>query len=141
MAMWEVFTGRRPFDHRSLDVIILRDIINQFRHPRPRGAVEALGLSDEVWGLMAQIWNQDPTQRPTMQEIANFLTDLQYDTPIQSQQGSAHRLESNRAAYSSSVLSGSDAQSIFSISSSAGSFQTTLTSPSTSDHHSRQDPS
>ncbi|KAG8941771.1 hypothetical protein FRC04_004088 [Tulasnella sp. 424] len=76
MAAYELFTGRRPYDHRPMDVHVIQDIDKQFRHPRPRGTVENRGLSDEVWDMMSRCWSQDPVRRPKMHEVASFFGRL-----------------------------------------------------------------
>ncbi|KAG9038406.1 hypothetical protein FS837_001249 [Tulasnella sp. UAMH 9824] len=76
IATFELFTGRRPYDHRAMDVHVLQDIEKQFRHPRPRGTVENRGLSDEVWDMMCRCWSQDPAKRPRMSEVALFFGKL-----------------------------------------------------------------
>lgn len=76
MAAFELFTGRRPYDHRPMDVHVIQDIEKQFRHPRPRGTVENRGLSDEVWDMMCRCWQQDPVRRPKMSEVALFFARL-----------------------------------------------------------------
>ncbi|KAG9001820.1 hypothetical protein FRB90_011537, partial [Tulasnella sp. 427] len=76
IAAYELFTGRRPYDHRTIDVHVIQDIEKQFRHPRPRGTVESRGLSDEVWNMMCQCWQQDPARRPKMHDVAAFFGKL-----------------------------------------------------------------
>ncbi|KAG9029058.1 hypothetical protein FS837_003666 [Tulasnella sp. UAMH 9824] len=85
MATFELFTGRRPYDHCAADVHVIQAIDKQFRHPRPRGIVEDKGLSDEVWDMMCRCWEQDPVGRPEMSEVAAFFGGRAVHTRLVSQ--------------------------------------------------------
>ncbi|KIO33994.1 hypothetical protein M407DRAFT_227190, partial [Tulasnella calospora MUT 4182] len=61
--VWEIMTGRLPYEGASADYVIIRQI---FESPIPQ-VDGASRLSDclQVWELMTRCWNVDPLQRPT----------------------------------------------------------------------------
>ena len=67
----KVFTGRPPFNEFATPVITSK-IIDGERPPRP----EAQELTDSVWDMMVQCWDQDPARRPTMTEVIGLMREL-----------------------------------------------------------------
>ncbi|KIO23546.1 hypothetical protein M407DRAFT_50686, partial [Tulasnella calospora MUT 4182] len=61
--VWEIMTGKLPYEGASADYVIIRQV---FESPRPQVDGE-LRLSDclQVWELMTRCWEMDPLQRPT----------------------------------------------------------------------------
>lgn len=63
----EVFTGKIPFEEQKNEAVVLR--ISQGGRPEiPKNAGE-VGLTDEIWSLLGDCWNQNPKKRPTMEEV------------------------------------------------------------------------
>lgn len=73
MTLLEVYTGRPPFSSGRVsfhnDAQILMVILSGKRPERP----ETRALTDDLWELIQQCWNEDPLVRPTSLEIANHL--------------------------------------------------------------------
>jgi serine/threonine protein kinase len=70
----ELFTGRRPFEEsRCLKVIRL--ILNGHRPGLP-GNAEGVELTPPVWELLQSCWDQDPAQRPTMDDVVRLCEAL-----------------------------------------------------------------
>lgn len=72
--MFQIFTGRVPFDNFRNDAAVMLKIIKGLRPTQP---VEAalLGLSDEVWTWMTKAWMEDPSQRPSLAELSEATGD------------------------------------------------------------------
>ncbi|KAG8948558.1 hypothetical protein FRC03_000681 [Tulasnella sp. 419] len=76
MVSYEVFTLEKPYSHCALDVQVIDDIEQGFRHKRPRGTAETQGLTNAVWRLTEDCWEQDPLDRPGMSYVAARLKTL-----------------------------------------------------------------
>ncbi|KAG8897712.1 hypothetical protein FRB99_007976, partial [Tulasnella sp. 403] len=77
MVALELFTGKRPYDHRTNEAQVMQDIMREFRHPRPQSCAD---LTDELWGLITQCWKQNCNERPRMQEVVRVLTTIRDGT-------------------------------------------------------------
>ncbi|TFK51543.1 kinase-like protein [Heliocybe sulcata] len=77
MTVLEILTHERPFsDIRSIRTV-MRKVIDGDRPQRPydRRIVQR-GLDDDVWGLLERCWKQDPSQRPAIQEVVDYMLSL-----------------------------------------------------------------
>jgi len=71
--MMKVFSGEVPFHlHNNQRVISM--VIAGERPSRPAVSPE-FGLSDKLWGMMENCWDQQPAKRPTMTDVCVSLTD------------------------------------------------------------------
>jgi len=69
MLAVEVFTGKLPFGEQRSEAVVLR--ISQGGRPEMPEAAQAVavGLTGEIWKLLESCWQQNPEERPTMEEI------------------------------------------------------------------------
>ncbi|KAH3767007.1 serine/threonine protein kinase [Pelomyxa schiedti] len=65
IVMWEMMTGKIPFNDRS-DADLIPDIIQGLRPPLPAAIPQSYVRYAE---LMEECWNNDPAARPTFEEI------------------------------------------------------------------------
>jgi len=63
----EVFTGKVPFEEQRNEAVVLR-IMRGGRPAMPANA-QAVGLTGEMWKLLESCWQQNPKNRPTMDEV------------------------------------------------------------------------
>ncbi|KAG8944994.1 hypothetical protein FRC03_001834, partial [Tulasnella sp. 419] len=82
IVSYEFFSLEKPYAHRALDVQVIKDIEQGFRHRRPRGTAETQGLTDAIWRLIEDCWNQDPLDRPAMSHVASRLQTLNMNRAI-----------------------------------------------------------
>ncbi|KIO27683.1 hypothetical protein M407DRAFT_23112 [Tulasnella calospora MUT 4182] len=77
--VWEIMTGKLPYEDTSVDFVIMRQI---FESPLPQVDGQSR-LSDclQVWELMTRCWNGDPLQRPTARMCRTAVTYLPRCTP------------------------------------------------------------
>jgi serine/threonine protein kinase len=73
MLAIEVFTGTLPFVECDSEEVIRR-ILEGTRPELPRNAGD-VGLTTERWQLLQRCWDQDPANRPTMEEVARIWED------------------------------------------------------------------
>lgn len=64
----QVFTGAIPFSN-SLPAVAALAIMGGERPPRPTH----LALTDRLWSLLQQCWDQDPRLRPNISEVLRIL--------------------------------------------------------------------
>lgn len=63
----DVFTGEIPFEEQKNKAVVLR--IPRGSGPEiPRNA-QGVGLTSEMWRLLENCWQQNPSKRPTMEEV------------------------------------------------------------------------
>ena len=67
MLSVEVFTGKKPFDDRKNEAVVV-SILRGTRPEMPKDA-QAVGLTGEMWNLLESCWQKDPEKRPTMEEV------------------------------------------------------------------------
>ncbi|KAH9832997.1 kinase-like domain-containing protein, partial [Rhodofomes roseus] len=72
MVMWELFTGRFPYDESRMDAQVLHKVLMGKRPLRPADAT-SLGLSTEVWEIMEKCWREDRRKRPRIHFILQDL--------------------------------------------------------------------
>ncbi|KAF9784386.1 kinase-like domain-containing protein [Thelephora terrestris] len=68
MVILEVLSGRAPYN-QFRDVIVIRMITGGKRPERP----ERPWFTDDLWRTLEQCWSPQPTDRPTIQSILEFL--------------------------------------------------------------------
>ena len=68
-------TGEHPFPHikRTPEVLIRVQQGDRPRRPTDPEIV-ARGLDDNLWVLLEQCWEEDPTVRPKIEEVLSRLT-------------------------------------------------------------------
>ncbi|KAK7019397.1 hypothetical protein VNI00_018086 [Paramarasmius palmivorus] len=66
---YEIITGLVPFHDLSKEAAVLLAILQGKRPSRPLDGV----VPDELWSLMNDCWNSDPTSRPTAEDILRRL--------------------------------------------------------------------
>lgn len=56
---------------------VIRDVLNNQRPNRPttEGGCSQW-MSDELWKLLSHMWSEDPTERPSMQQVHATLLNL-----------------------------------------------------------------
>lgn len=64
----EVFTGKIPFEEQKYGAVALR--ISRGGEPEVPRSAQGVGLTSEMWGLLENCWQQNPSKRPTMEEVA-----------------------------------------------------------------------
>src|SRR5439155_13442508 len=67
MLMWEIFSGRPPFDDRAHDPDLILKICEGLR---PSATLP--GMPKEYAEMMRKCWDDDPTKRPTIKELFYF---------------------------------------------------------------------
>ena len=84
MAILELITLHRPFEHRKNEVAVIKDVVVNKAHP-PRPANSPF-LSDQLWSLMECSWSSDPYERPSISRTSQLLmvesSKLHSGTPI-----------------------------------------------------------
>ena len=73
----EVFTGKIPFEEERNEAIALR--ISRGGRPRMPENPQAIGLTNEMRELIDSCWQQDPKERPTMDEVVRRLREFEHD--------------------------------------------------------------
>ena len=68
MVAVEVFSGKVPFPNMADGAVVIQ-IVNGRRPIKPPTA-EQLGLTTEIWKLIEQCWSANPSERPTMDDVA-----------------------------------------------------------------------
>ncbi|KLO10999.1 kinase-like protein [Schizopora paradoxa] len=70
MTVFELMTGKRPFDHVKNPFLIPGMVKAGQRPERPTElAAKIRGLDDNVWELLTRCWAHDPFERPTIFEV------------------------------------------------------------------------
>ena len=67
MLAVEVFTGNVPFEEQKNEAVMFR--ISLGDRPEMPGNAQTTGLTAEMWELLGSCWQQDPEERPTMEEV------------------------------------------------------------------------
>ena len=68
MLAVEVFTGEVPFPSLMNGSVVIQ-LVKGGRPAKPEAA-EQLGLTAEMWTFITKCWSTDPSERPTMDEVA-----------------------------------------------------------------------
>ena len=71
----QLMTGEHPFSHikRTPEVLIRMQQGDRPRRPTDP-EIAARGLDDNLWRLLEQCWQEDPTVRPKIEEVLSRLT-------------------------------------------------------------------
>ncbi|KAH6918894.1 hypothetical protein BKA70DRAFT_1089732 [Coprinopsis sp. MPI-PUGE-AT-0042] len=77
MTFLEILSGIQPFSEVTMDVTVLKLIIDGQAPKRPKGRdhVEN-GLDDDMWDLIKSCWKKKPESRPTIQTIKARLAEI-----------------------------------------------------------------
>ncbi|THU93879.1 kinase-like protein, partial [Dendrothele bispora CBS 962.96] len=67
---YEIFTGLIPFQEMSTDATIIFQLIKEKRPPRPQGNIQ---LTDAIWHVIEQCWDQTPSMRPVARDLPHVL--------------------------------------------------------------------
>jgi len=67
MLAVEVFTGRIPFEEQKNETVVLP--ISRGGGPEIPSSAQGVGLTGEMWGLLENCWQQNPSKRPTAEEV------------------------------------------------------------------------
>jgi len=74
---YEIFSGEVPFFETKNDAAVLLAVIKGQRPTRsPAEKCIDRGLSDEMWNLMENCWNENPIKRPTAKQIVECVSSL-----------------------------------------------------------------
>ena len=68
----EVFTGKVPFEELENQTVVLR--ISQGGRPEMPEDARTVGLTVGMWNALESCWQQNPKERPTMQEVVTEWT-------------------------------------------------------------------
>ncbi|KAH9931005.1 kinase-like domain-containing protein [Fomitopsis serialis] len=63
MVMWEIFTGKVPYEDVNYDGAVIRKVMSGERPQRP------VEVSDAIWSIMEDCWKQDYRKRPPIWEV------------------------------------------------------------------------
>ena len=74
MTAYQVLTGNRPF-HPVRKAGIIRAVISGERPAKPENA-EEIGMTDTVWNLLQECWQEDRTKRPDIVQVTRRIYDL-----------------------------------------------------------------
>jgi serine/threonine protein kinase len=78
MAILELLTGKHPFSHRRHDASVIHDVVVLKRTPpRPKEADVLACLTDDLWKLLEECWQADPTSRPSMIQVSTSMSKLE----------------------------------------------------------------
>ena len=80
MLAVEVFTGKIPFEEQENEAVVLR--ISQGGRPKMPDNAQAVGLTDEIWHLIESCWQQNPENRPTMNDVVGRLWKFDDDSDV-----------------------------------------------------------
>ncbi|KAG1726185.1 kinase-like domain-containing protein [Suillus paluster] len=67
--MLQVLTGSVPWRHLTNDTAILLKVIEGEIHPRPDNCC----VTDQCWNLMTRCWSKSPIDRPSAEEVLQFV--------------------------------------------------------------------
>ncbi|KAF9462846.1 kinase-like domain-containing protein [Collybia nuda] len=76
----EVFSGEVPFKHLNEGAVIVEVLIRHKHPPRPEGP-GTLQLSDALWDMIESCFARDPTARPSMNCVHNFIESASTNGP------------------------------------------------------------
>lgn len=68
----QAFTGKYPLSECNPPSLVVVKIITGDRPVHPQGS-ERLGFVAQIWNMAVDCWHHDPTHRPTMAVVVEFL--------------------------------------------------------------------
>ncbi|KAF8999179.1 kinase-like domain-containing protein [Cyathus striatus] len=73
---YEVFVGKMPFYQFQHDVTVITKVISGQRPlpPKPDSKAYQSGLTDWMWSLIEECWDQNPTKRPMISDVVDRLS-------------------------------------------------------------------
>jgi len=72
MVFIEVFSGKIPFAPFKTEQAVMMRIIRGMRPERPDNSLE-IGLTDKIWEIVVDSWQEEPEKRPDAQLISRLL--------------------------------------------------------------------
>ncbi|KAI3615128.1 hypothetical protein WG66_016743 [Moniliophthora roreri] len=66
----QIYAGRRPFHHITLEAAVIFQVIQGKRPTRPDDRPE---LEDSIWSLIMACWQEEPSARPAADEVLTLL--------------------------------------------------------------------
>src|ERR1700683_4423239 len=78
LTVSQLFSGHVPFyEKKGPDSVVLLSVLQGRRPVRPSHDLStSRGLGDEVWNIVVTCWAQDPTKRPTAEQVVERLQVL-----------------------------------------------------------------
>jgi len=77
MVCYEMFSLSHPFKEIWREPVVMLSALEGKRPSRPSDDLcRTRGLSDDIWHLIEDCWNQDPVKRPTISQVVKYLRDL-----------------------------------------------------------------
>ncbi|KAG8896056.1 hypothetical protein FRB99_000199 [Tulasnella sp. 403] len=77
MLMYQVLTGKHPFEHLTTHASILNTVMNQ--NGRPKTDLQKTLAGEDcapLWTIAKKCWDSDPAARPTMEDVARALRSI-----------------------------------------------------------------
>ncbi|KAG8898358.1 hypothetical protein FRB99_007491 [Tulasnella sp. 403] len=74
MLIYQVLTGKHPFEHLTTHASILNTVMNQ--KGRPKTDLSRTPAGEDcapLWRIAEKCWNSDPKARPTMEQVTELL--------------------------------------------------------------------
>jgi len=69
---YQVFSGKIPFAPFKTEQAVMMRIIRGMRPERPDNSLE-IGLTDKIWEIVVDSWQEEPEKRPDAQLISRLL--------------------------------------------------------------------
>jgi len=90
MVIYEVLTGFDPFYDRGLGLyeVVLR--VSAGERPTKPGNAEEIGFGSGTWESMKNCWKQQPTRRPTVEQVLAHLARVSASSALVLHPGSSH---------------------------------------------------
>src|ERR1700729_423651 len=85
MLSLELMTELQPYSDMVQDITVVIMVSKGQLPPRPGPPATSRGLTDELWVLMVQCWNQDSVSRPSIAQVKEEINRLRGDS-----EGSIH---------------------------------------------------
>ncbi|KAJ7587317.1 kinase-like domain-containing protein, partial [Mycena floridula] len=74
---YEVYTGLIPYHAQRSDFEISMDVLAGKRPLRPPASITKADLSEALWRTMEKCWAQTPSERPTMHDVVNNMSEAE----------------------------------------------------------------
>ena len=67
MLAVEVFTGKIPFGEQKNEAVVM--LISRGGRPEMPEDAREVGLTNDMWALLENCWQEDPYRRPSIEEV------------------------------------------------------------------------